>query len=409
MIKPIFILLLLLSIRCNSQEDFTLYYIDGRLKIVSRSTNGDTIVHCSFNFIGQPRDTMWFLDLSEKPLPIKTSKRYYKNGQLAEYHLNDPTPDQKVTYFEKRQYYSNGKLKLRSVKRGIDTIEYKDYNRGGKIRDSIWLYLGGRQEVLLGGTRRLYYNNGQVNDIVQYGKTPKEYTLVQYNENGTLKKIIRRPTGVSQYFYGKRNKMKKESDIHKGKLIYVPHTYRKRKHFSTTAYAARVTSNGAWLVYKHTRKKIKPGRWMSIQLKGDTNWLRHCVVEGFSKDSVYFTKLNYNPAFKIKSGEQIMKYDSTFAVGLGQLNAIYYSLHDTRARRYGAKLALVGGIGLIASSPFASAFFITDGLSGVKPAINAVGITAGIGISLVFIKKHLEESAVPKMYSMDQWKIVPCD
>ena len=56
---------------------------------------------------------------------------------------------QKDSIIEKK-LYKNGKLKLITFNRGVDTFEIRKYHKNGQIGDSIWLFTDGKNETAIG-------------------------------------------------------------------------------------------------------------------------------------------------------------------------------------------------------------------------------------------------------------------
>lgn len=402
--KYYFGLLLLLQLQNMAQEPFTRYFSDGSIKISARKFGLEKMQYLRYYSNGQLRDSMWANVLGDKQTFIGTSRHFYRNGQLAACYIYEKDPLQTFQYQEKWEHYSNGNLKLHIRKQGFDTVEYKLYHANGILKDSVWLtFQNGRERPL--GTERIYYKNGHLKKVLRYGSSQREFDLAGYYKNGGLKIRVNRPTGLTQ-LYSKSGTQLREQDYHKKADVYVPKRYRKGRHFKTTALAKRATAKTALLCGNNRTNKLAAGKRMRLRLKNDTLLLRHCLIEGFSKDTVYLTKLNYNPAFKTKIKEPVFIHDSTFALAFSDIDTLFYSRHATRARNNGALSARLGGLELILIPPLEFLFFslIGDVDWGTTAAVTAG--SAAIGIPLYYLGRHLHKTAVPKPYDMKSWKVV---
>lgn len=309
---------------------------------------------------------------------------------------------------EKR--YKNGRRKEIATRHGTDTLEIKSYYKNGQPKDSGWYYLPKGNEIPL-GTVVSYYENGILSTLTNYKNGYDAYVSYDYDNRGTLRRFDQRPTGVSMYF-DKNGRQVREYDNHQLKGVYVSSYYRKNRHLATTSYANRIHAHEALLVQNDKQVNLKPGILLSLRLHSDTSLMTHCQIEGFSKDSIYFSRFHYNETYAPGTGQAILKYDSTFVVSITQIKTLRYSPHHTQQRNLGGLLAEITGAELLIFEALALPVlpFIMDFSKSnlLNTAYIYVGITA-IGLPLYYYGKYLFRSAVPVTYDLSTWKIVISD
>lgn len=397
-------LFILFRFQAAGQEDFTRHFLDGSVAIAKKH-GYDSVEYLRYydSNSRRLRDSIWILMGKGKQVPVGTSRHFYKNGQLSMLFHYDTDISQTILYREKLEYYRGGQLKLHIVKRGIDTIEYKSYHYNGVLKDSAWLCFPGGRELPI-GTTRSYYKNGQLSEVVRHGSTRQEYDLIRYYKNGNPERIAHHPTGLTQ-FYARNGIQVREYDIHKEKDVYVPHQYRKRKYFSSTAFANKGIVRKALLCNNKKTKKLIARTWLALRLKKDTILLRHCLIEGFSRDSIYLSKLNYNPKFKTKNGGLIMILDSTFALAYNDIETLFYSRHMNKSRNFGAFITELVGLEVIIVPPIESLIFAASGNLEWSAVPIIIGSAAAIGVPMIYLGKYLFRTAVPRKYDLKNWKI----
>lgn len=298
------------------------------------------------------------------------------------------------------KYYKSGKPKLIAYHRGVDTFEVRRYFKNGQLGDSLWLVLSEKKEITI-GIEKSYFENGKLSEITYHGKQEDHYVTNSYRKKGTIYSHIVKPTGVSKYYNSKGEVIKQFDENKFEDDVYIGKKYRKQKHLKNTNYTTRITSKAALLSDEKTEIKINSGALISIVLKADTNVLNHCRLEGFSKDSVYFSKFEYNSLYDRSTDFEILKYDSTFALSIDQLKTVIYSKHYNKRRVIGAQSAFVVGTALKVF-PVLFGILLYKEIAVLAPYY---GGSIVAGFILTYYSKFLYRSMVPKTYDMEKWKI----
>jgi hypothetical protein len=302
-----------------------------------------------------------------------------------------------------KAYYRDGRLRfIATWKKGNDTLLFWGYYKSGQLKDSTRLYWTGRREFPV-GTEKTYYRNGQLKSIIYHKNIFGEHTAYQYHKNGRLKRFVQKPTGLAKS-YNKKGEQVSEADFHESREVFVSRRFRKGRHLKSN-YAARIKTKKAWLADANTRQRLSTGVLVSVNLVSDTLLRSHCQIEGFSNDSIYFSKFHYNESYEWGSGLPMLQFDSSFAVGFNQLKTIYYSKHKNRKRTLGAMSAYLAGIDLVFYPviPFAIVSFGQANPAEMLAIYSA--FFAAPGISFYFLSQHLYKTTVPKKYDMGRYKI----
>ena len=392
---------------CMAQQPVVSYYSNGQIKTLAVRTGVDTVEYTSYYSTGRKREHFFLYVADHRQVPFGIGQRFYANGKMSMRIDYGNIRHENITYNERADYYASGILKMHIVRRGVDTVEYKSYHKNGRIKDSLWLYYTGRRELVI-GTEKHFYDNGQLAGIASHDSANEASVSRQYHKNGVLKVSSSYPTGFSKVF-NKKGVQIRQIDNHKTTQVYVPKQYRKGRHFATTPYAGRIKTKHAFLVNGSAHKKIKAGTLISVQLKGDTLLYHHCLVEGFSEDSIYLTGLDYDSTFKTARHGKILKYDSTFALGYNELHTVLYARHATRARNFGAFVAYIAGVECVLlpviEIPLIS--LIDNQHLDVPSMLGTCAVVAAVGVPLIYLSRHLLKTAVPKPYDMATWKFRP--
>jgi antitoxin component YwqK of YwqJK toxin-antitoxin module len=302
-----------------------------------------------------------------------------------------------------RKFYNNGKLKHVVYKRGIDTIELIRFYKNGNMRDSIWLHTPEKKEFPF-GTEREYFPNGKLSCTTMYGPAMGQQRSRYYNDKGALMAVINRPAGVS-VFYTTKGEIRQVLDENKEEQIYVPLPYRGRQHLIRNGNIVRVKSRRATLLSGKKRITLSSGALISCIIHKDT--LHHCKVEGFSKDSIIFSKFEYD----LTPGHGKLMFDSTFAVAKNTLSGFFYAKHNTHKRARGGKFSLIAGISVMCLPAVMIPLAPRTLFSPAGPlVIFAVPVTLaclGIGFPLYLMSKQLYKTMIPKKYDMEEWTFRP--
>lgn len=299
-----------------------------------------------------------------------------------------------------KSHYSNGNLKSISIQHGEDTVEMRKYYRNGQLKDSLWIYISGRDEITF-GTEKTYYDNGRLASVTRHGSNWNEYTQCDYYKNGRLERIVQNPAGPSK-FYNKKGKQKGHHEAS------VPKQYRKHRHLLGTTYNVRITTNKATLTLGKKKKSIKAGVLVSLYMRGDTSLFNHCQVEGFSQDSIYISKFEYDPKYGQEAGKDILKYKETLALGFNQLDSIYYSKHNNSLTSATSLATTVVGTLILIVPIITLPSMIKGNIEGdIEPKETLVfcGSYAGVGAVVIYLGECISQTMVPKKYDMHNWKI----
>lgn len=293
-------------------------------------------------------------------------------------------------------FYSKGRTKSIAIYKGIDTVLVLKYYKGGQIKDSAHVTLKNDKEFYF-GTQRSYYKSGQPASVTWYKNGYDEYARLTYRENGQLLSEIRKPG--ERKFYDKKGIIYRQLDINHDAQVYVPKRYRNGKHLKNTNYPSRIKVKQACLTFGMNCIKLKAGYLISLVSGDDTAMVKHCMIEGFSNDTIFISKFNYSGNIK----RDDLEYESTIALPLDQLKTVYYSKNYTRKKYNRASIATLGGMDLVivplVASPFAAA-----SLGTLAPVLGGCIV---VGIPSYFYGKHLFKKMVPQRYEMNKWKIKP--
>jgi hypothetical protein len=400
---------ILLQAACFAQRDINTYYPNGQLFFSGIRRGLDTMEYTSYYKNGQVHVFGLFYVAGGKEIPLDITKEYYSNGILhQQFNYPESIYRRYIPFDQKKEYYKSGDLHQSYTRRGVDTFEYRNFYKNGRARDSVWIYVPDKNEIAL-GTSKHFHKNGQVASIVQYGnnvgvkRSLHEYRFSSYRKNGKLKNSGQYPRGVRKY-YDLKGRQRRQHDYNNKNEIYVHRKYRNGKLIENTAYAARIKAKEAFLVNNGKKKKIKAGALISIQLNSDTSILEHCLVEGFSKDSVWFSKLEYDTSYRV-TNKNILEYDSSFAVGHNQLASIFYSKHYNRRRGFTAVQVSTLAFDLVLIPLFITPLWIRDG-SDLSSVGATYGIMAAVAVPTFLLGRHLFKTMIPKRYDMHAWKIV---
>ena len=314
---------------------------------------------------------------------------------------------QTVTEPEKK-YFSNGQLKTMVIYHGADTLEYLSYFKNGQLKDSLWFKLEDRQEIPI-LTGKSYFKNGKTASLNYYGTQSGENTTYDYYQSGKLRYYEKRPTGLTK-FYTKKGQQIREYDFHKLTHVFVPARYKNGKHLQTSAFAKLIQTKEAILINDSKEISLTAGTLFSLKTNNDTNLIRHCLLEGFSKDSIYISKFNYSPTYDRLYDYDVLEYKRTYGIAINQLKTIYYTKHATAKRRFGAKACFnIGFAVLFIPALFlpSSAKAINEGNASVTSIAIGYGSSLIIGTTLLSISKKLYKTTVPVKYEMQDWRIIP--
>ncbi|MCE3226106.1 MAG: hypothetical protein K0S32_657 [Bacteroidetes bacterium] len=302
-----------------------------------------------------------------------------------------------------RKFFKNGKLKHVVYKHGIDTIELIRYYKSGKMRDSIWLYTPGKKEFPF-GIEREYFPNGKLACTTVHGPKWGEQHSRYFSDKGALMATVNRPAGISTFYNGK-GEIRMVLDENKEEQVHVPSKYKGRQHLINNGNIIRVKSRRATLLSGKQRMTLASGALISCVVGTDT--LYHCKVEGFSKDSVIFSKFEYD----VGPGHDKLMFDSTFGVAKTKLSAFYYAKHNTHKRAFGGKISLITGISIMCIPailiPLAPRVLFAPAGPFIIVAVPVTLTCVGIGFPLYLLSKHLYKTMVPKKYTMNEWNFRP--
>jgi hypothetical protein len=316
----------------------------------------------------------------------------WRSACLAQIHS---APDQS-------EYYGNGKLKTLFATNGKDTIEIKKFYKSGRLRDSIWVYLTEKDEVPF-GTSKSYHENGQLAIITHYVKGNEQYISYEYTSKGKLKRFEQRPSGLTK-MYNRKGVQVVEYDYHKLKDVFVPLQFQNNKHLKNTRFENRIKTKEALLTDGSDEKKFIAGSLITVQLRKDTLKRSHCLVEGFSHDTIFLSDFHYNELYERGTDIDILKFDSTFAVPVKDLRNIVYARHKTKKRVKTAALSTVIGAELILLPIVPLAVLPFIGYEALT-ALKLYAAFAVPGTGLFFLGKYFFKTAVPKPYDLNKYRI----
>ncbi|MBX3165536.1 MAG: hypothetical protein KF900_13755 [Bacteroidetes bacterium] len=300
-----------------------------------------------------------------------------------------------------KTFYRNNQLKSIGILHGRDTVEIRKYYRNGQLEDSLWLYFSESREEIVFGTEKSFYKSGQLESVIHHGRTANEYTQYEYYKNGKLARTAQSPLGPAKS-YNKKGKQIKHYEA------FTPKQYKSGQHLLGTSFNTRITSNKAVLTNGRKTKTIKSGARISMYVKGDNKQIDFCKVEGFSKDSLYISKFEYDAIHGREKGSY-MRYTNTIALGINQLDSIYYSKHNTRRRNItSAVLGLAGGTVFLVSAIYLPTAIkgVYDGDIETKQVASFYAVATAIGAPLLISGNLINRTMIPKTYNMRHWTII---
>jgi hypothetical protein len=138
--------------------------------------------------------------------------------------------------------------------------------------------------------------------------------------------------------------------------------------------------------------------------------IKHCLVAGFSADSIYLSKFYYNEKYDRVNDHTVMRYSKTFAFGFNQLRSILYTKGNTGRRRFTALILFNTGLFCLVA-PLALIPSTLRDLNAGEADLSVTAITIGaaevFGLTLTGISKALYRGTVPKKYDLRRWQIEP--
>ena len=298
--------------------------------------------------------------------------------------------------------FKNGNTKQITINRGTDTFEVKKYYKSGKLNDSLrFTIVEGKQKLI--GTEKIYYQSGKIASIITYGKNDDETITLNYKEDGRIASHIIKPTGVSRYYNNKGEVIIQYDENKFDKIVSVPKRYKEGEHLKNTSFPKRITSQKAILSKENETVKVYSGALVTLILKGDTTPFNHCYIEGFSKDSIYYSKFNYTIYDDSLNKFETLTYKKTFAVSLNKINTIIYSPTYTKNGALKAYSTYIIGTSLKVL-PFLFGVLFLNNIKTLAPYYGGSFI---LGFILTKRSKTLYQSAVPKKYNLIDWKLTP--
>ncbi len=294
-----------------------------------------------------------------------------------------------------RSNYLGGNPKVIAKWMSKDTVQFLRFHRNGQIKDSLWIQKKGLKEKPF-GTERRYYKNGRLKAVVHFATIPGHFTFHQYYKNGRLYKDFKNPGLFS--FYSKDGALFKQFNMNKNDQVKVPRKYRKQRHLKSSGLIKDLQQSNALLSNGTQERRFKSERLITLFLKGDTNGLTLCNVEGFTKEAILLSKFDYDTT----RSKHTLRYDSSFAISFSTIDSIYYSKKNTHLRYNSAKW--VSGLGLeLFLIPLIIAPIVGIPAVLLEPAIIAI---YGPGLPVFFIGNRMYKKMVPKKYDMKTYKIL---
>jgi len=308
---------------------------------------------------------------------------------------------QKGTIVEELKY-KTGTTKQITINRGTDTFEVKKYYKSGKLNDSLRFTIVEEKQKLI-GTEKIYYQSGKIASIITYGKNDDETITLNYKESGRLASHIIKPTGVSRYYNNNAEVIIQYDENKFDKIVSVPKRYKEGEHLKNTSFPKRITSKKAILSKDNEIIKVQSGALLTLVLKGDTTPVNHCFIEGFSKDSIYYSKFNYTIYDDSIKKFETLTYKKTFAISLNKINTIIYSPTYSKNGALKAYSNYIVGTSLKVM-PFLFGILFLNNIQTLAPYYGGSFI---LGFILTKRSKTLYQSAVPKKYNLKDWKLTP--
>lgn len=304
--------------------------------------------------------------------------------------------------------------KQKITKHGSDTIEVISYHKNGKVQDSVWKTI----EILVGkrdnidpkhpgdsivmnvetpfGTEKKYYKSGKIKSITYYGTHGAAHKTYQYRKKGSLAVYKETPYGLKK-LYNKKGKQIRESDFNKNKIVRLSNSNKKHYHIKNSKYVNIPLEKNISFTNNTKILNIKSGAMFSVLFKNDTIPLRHCVLEGKSKDSLLLTKYSYDRSIT----KNKLKLDSTFLVSVNEIDCIYFATNRIKRTHFLGSFMQTAGFNMTFLPVIVVPLFA--GIGNLSNPIVLGSVIAGVPVYIC--SKFVFKKTVPKKFKMSDWKI----
>lgn len=305
-------------------------------------------------------------------------------------------------------FYGNGQLKKIVLVHRDDTFAYRSYYRNGQLKDSLFMRIvsGNETPVIL---HKSYHKNGRVAQLIKYGRGEDEQTVSEYRSNGQIRFFEQRPTGVTRY-YNRQGKVVREFDRHNSSYVRVPARYYSGQHLEKSGFAKRIKTKKATLAHMRQEKKIRAGMLIAIKTGSDSSLTRHCLIEGFSPDTIYLSRFAYSKTYDRIYDFDILEYKNTIAVPIAQIRTLYCAQNGSAGRRRLAKVCFGLGFSLMALPmvflPGTVKALNENTLDYTSTAIG-YGTTISAAGALLLLSRKFYKDGVQKKYNLENWQLIP--
>lgn len=304
--------------------------------------------------------------------------------------------------------YHNGKTASRFQFRTGDTILQLGYFKNGRLKDSVWLHL----EVMIGyrnssdsivvrnytpfGTEKKFYKNGALSAMILHSSDSLPTSSYSFRKNGGCSAYREAPYGLDIH-YTKKGKAAKYADFNKKGYVSVPKEFRQSDHLKGSGWDVRIKTKETVLVSGERSLKLKAGAMMSVRLNNDTTVRRHCLIEGFSGDSICISFFGYD----LSASKDRLKHLGTGMIAMNELQSIFYSRKDPRAAYRAASIVEFIGFDMVLV-PLAVVPIFAGGVYLANPFVLSTMVA---GIPVFIWSKSLFRKLSPREYKLSEWKL----
>ncbi|MGZ3932915.1 MAG: hypothetical protein ACXVP0_16720, partial [Bacteroidia bacterium] len=326
---------------------------------------------------------------------------------ISSFYFSQNLPDSIVKFH-------NGCIASRYHYKTADTLERIEYYKNGRTKDSVWLRIetlvGFREDVKKNGsndsivvrnfipfgTEKKYYKRGKLFSVTYYSADTAPTRLYEYRKKGSLSAYKEDPYGLKIYF-NKKGTITRQMDLNKKRFVSLPKEYLGPAHLKTRGFDRRIKQEQAAFVSGSTTFNLSSGKLVALRLSSDTTMLRHCLIEGFSADSVCISRFSYD----LSASKNTLAYDTTLMLPVAQISSLLYAKKSLRKIYRMATILEVAGFDMVLAPLIGVPLFFGATYLGNPFALG----TIIAGIPVFIYSKVLLRKMTPKEYRMSEWKI----
>lgn len=223
----------------------------------------------------------------------------------------------------RKEYHDNGSIRQSLSPLRGDTFCRVNYYPSGEVKDSCHVTLEGKNQIPF-GTKYNYYESGRLRSIATFMGSTKHYYITTYSTKGKKVMAGEFPAG-ERLFFNKKGKQDGQAVMISKSIVLVPRDQKNYLKKNQPAWAERITTHDLYLQSASRSGILRSGTMVSAHLRGQEYKMPHLLIEGFSRDSIYFSAFHLNQEWTKESGGLMLIRDSVFVCPLTQVDSIFYS------------------------------------------------------------------------------------